>query len=164
MFFTIDCNDLSERLNELVGSTTKNFSAWHINVSHGQWLHPDPDPSVPDVMSSCGGGKMWYGWDGSPGNKFEKIGSISTILPISGKVRLAFGNCWNSGTVSVYLNGVLKSSAIPNSHHKSTFWFEAGDELKLCDEGHNSIIQLDFIELSNCSPSPPTPLFPSTLS
>ena len=137
-------------MNELVGSRSKNFSAWNINVNHGQWLYPDPDSHVPDVWSNCGEGKKWYGWNGSPGNEIEKTGSISTILPVSGKVRLSFGNCWNSGDVSVYLNGVLKSSAIPNSHHKSTFWFEAGDELKICDEGHNSIIQFDFIELSNC--------------
>ena len=143
-------------MNELVGSRSKNFSAWNINVNHGQWLYPDPDSHVPDVWSNCGEGKKWYGWNGSPGNEIEKTGSISTILPVSGKVRLSFGNCWNSGDVSVYLNGVLKSSAIPNSHHKSTFWFEAGDELKLCDEGHNSIIQFDFIELSNCSLTPPT--------
>jgi hypothetical protein len=88
-----DCKDLQERLNELVGSRTKNISAWDINVSHGQWSYPDPDPSVPDVWSSCGGGNKWYGWNGSPGNEDEKNGSISTILPVSGKVRLGFGNC-----------------------------------------------------------------------
>ena len=135
-------------MNELVGSTTKNISAWNIDVSHGQWLHPDPNPDVPDdeIWSSCGQGKKWYGWELN-----EKIGSISTIFPVSGKVKISFGNCWNSGDVAVYLNGVLKSSAIPNSHHKSTFLFEAGDELVIQDEGPNSIIQIENIELTQCT-------------
>ena len=156
MFYAVDCNAISEHLNELVGSRTKNLSAWDINVSHGQWLYPDPDPSVPDVWSSCGGGNKWYGWNGSPGNEDEKIGSISTILPASGRLRLRYGNCWNSGKVTVYLNGVFKNSAPPNSYRTSIFNFQAGDELMLRDEGHNSIIEFDFIELSNCSPTPPT--------
>ena len=154
IFLTIDCNDLSERLNELVGSRTKNFSAWDINVSHGQWLYPDPDTYVPnEIWSSCGEGNKWYGWSGSPGNEVENIGSISTILPVSGKIRLGFGNCWDSGNVILSLNGVLKSSARNNSQHVSTFKFEAGDKLMLSDEGHNSIIQFNFINLTNCSPS-----------
>ena len=141
-------------MNELVGSRTKNLSAWDINVSHGQWLYPDPDTYVPnEIWSSCGGGNKWYGWSGSPGNEVENIGSISTILPVSGKIRLGFGNCWNSGNVILSLNGVLKSSARNNSQHISTFKFEAGDKLLLSDEGHNSIIQFNFINLTNCSPS-----------
>ena len=144
--FAVDCNALSEGLNELVGSTTKNISAWNINVSHGQWLFPDPDvPESNDVRRRCGGGKKWYGWELK-----EKTGSISTILPRSGKLKIGFGNCWNSGTVTLYLNGIIKSSSIPNSHHKSTFKFKAGDELTLSDEGHNSIILFNFIELLNC--------------
>ena len=148
MFYAIDCDALSERLNELVGSTTKNISAWSINVSHGQWLYPDPDvPESDDVRSSCGGGKKWYGWELE-----EKVGSISTILPVSGRIKLKFGNCWNSGTVIVYLNEKLKSTATHNTYdHTSIFWFKAGDELMLRDEGHNSIIQFDSIKLSNCS-------------
>ena len=145
-----DCNDLQEHLNELVGSRTKNISAWDINVSHGQWLYPDPDPSVPDVWSSCGGGNNWYGWEGSLGNEVEKIGSISTILPASGTLRLHYGNCWNSGEVTVYLNGRFKNSAPPGSDHITIFNVKPGDELRLCDEGQNSIIQFNSIELT-CS-------------
>ena len=145
-FVTSDCNVLSEQLNELIGSSTKNISAWDINLSHGQWLFPDPDvPESYDVRHQCGGGKKWYGWELK-----EKTGSISTILPRSGKLKISFGNCWNYGNVRLYLNGVMKSSAIPNSHHKSSFKFKAGDELMLCDEGLTSIIQIDSIELLNC--------------
>ena len=137
-------------MNELVGSRTKNISAWDINVSHGQWLYPDPDPSVPDVLSSCGGGTKWYGWAGIPGNEVEKIGSISTVLPASGRLRLRYGNCWNSGKVTVYLNGVFKNSAPPNSDRTTIFYFQAGDELRISDEGPNSIILFNSIELLNC--------------
>ena len=147
MFYTLDCNSLSKHLNELVGSTTKNISSWNISLSHGQWLYPDPNVlESKDVRSSCGGGKKWYGWELK-----EKIGSISTILPRSGKLKIGFGNCWNSGTVTLYLNDVIKSSSMPNSHHKSTFKFKAGDVLMLRDEGPNSIILLDSIELLSCT-------------
>ena len=44
----------------------------------------------------------------------------------------------------------MKSSAIPLSNHKSMFKFKAGDELMLCDEGDNSIIRVNSIELLNC--------------
>ena len=145
-FDVSDCNALSENLNELIGSTTKNISAWDINVSHGQWLFPDPDiPESNVVRDRCGGGKKWYGWELK-----EKIGSISTILPRSGKIKIGFGNCWDFGSVTLYLNGIMKSAAIPNSNHKSMFKFKAGDELMLCDEGYNSIIQVNSIELLNC--------------
>ena len=140
-----DCNALSEQLNELIGSRTKNISAWDINLSHGQWLYHIPEWNDNDIRHRCGGGKKWFGWELK-----EKIGSISTILPRSGKLRISFGNCWNYGNVRLYLNGVMKSSAIPNSHHKSSFKFKAGDELMLRDEGLNSIIQIDKIDLLNC--------------
>ena len=68
----------------------------------------------------------------------------------SGKLRISFGNCWYSGNVTLYLNGVMKSYAIPLSNHKSMFKFKAGDELMLCDEGDNSIIRVNSIELLNC--------------
>ena len=145
MFYTLDCNTLSEHLNKLVGAKTKNVTSWDINLSHGQWLYPDPEPGVPDAWSNCGKGNKWYGWELN-----NKIGSISTILPLSGRVKLHYGNCWDSGTVKVYLNGVLRSSATANSNHKSTFEFKAGDELKLCDEGDNSIIQFYGAELLRC--------------
>ena len=144
--YLLDCNVVSENLNELVGSRTKNNSVWDINVSHGQWLYPDPEPGVPDAWSSCGEGNKWYGWELN-----DKIGCISTIFPVSGRAKISFGNCWSSGTVMVYLNEKLKSTAPPNSYHKSTFNFKTGDELKLCDEGQNSIIEFDFIELLHCS-------------
>ena len=134
-------------MNELIGSTTKNISAWDINLSHGQWLFPDPDipESNDEVRHECGGGKKWYGWEFK-----EKTGSISTILPRSGKLKISFGNCWKSGKVRLYLNGVMKSSAIPLSNLKSMFKFKAGDELMLCDEGDNSIIRVNSIDLLNC--------------
>ena len=147
IFYTIDCNTLSEQLNEIVGSTTKNISAWDINLSHGQWLYPDPDmPESEDIRSSCGAGSKWYGWELK-----EKTGSISTILPVSGNLKLKYGNCWTSGTVAVYLNEELKSTAEKDSHHTSRFKFQAGDELRLCDEGLNSIILFEKIELIECS-------------
>ena len=113
--YVVDCKALSEHLNELVGSKTKNISAWNISLGHGQWSHPEPDvPESEEVWSSCGKGSLWYGWDLK-----EKIGSISTILPVSGRLQLHYGNCWNSGNVTVYLNGVTKSIAPANSTHSS---------------------------------------------
>ena len=70
--------------------------------------------------------RKWYGWEFK-----EKTGSISTILAISGRGRISIMEIAG-------IQGMSQSI-------KSSFNFEAGDELKLFDEGDNLIIQI-----SNC--------------
>ena len=68
----------------------------------------------------------------------------STTLNGTGEGILDFGNCWNQGIVKVYLNGNEVGSADKNTPSKTiTFEYTDGAELKICDEGANSIIQFN---------------------
>merc|ERR1711933_491598 len=88
----------------------------------------------PDNTDICPGA-AWHGWAGA-----DNVGYIRATLSGSGSGSLQFGNCWNSGTVRVYLSGALISSAEPETTKVATFAFEGGDELELRDEGVNSVI------------------------
>ena len=64
-----------------------------------------------------------------------------------------FGNCWDRGTVKVYLNGNEIGAANPNTPSKViTFDYTDGSKLKMQDEGANSVMQFnrfDVLKLSN---------------
>ena len=48
----------------------------------------------------------WYGWSTA-----SKVGTIFAILKGAGKVTVDFGNCWNKGTVKLYLDDNVIATA-----------------------------------------------------
>jgi len=86
----------------------------------------------------CAGG--WFGWSGG-----NRVGSLSTSLHGSGLCTLTFANCWNAGTVRVYVHGKKVAGASPRKTRQTSFSFKDGDKLVLRDEGANSVIQLKSI-------------------
>ena len=68
----------------------------------------------------------------------------STTLNGNGEGILDFGNCWTQGIVKVFLNGNEVGYADKNTPSKTiTFEYTDGAELKICDEGANSVIQFN---------------------
>ena len=62
----------------------------------------------------------------------------------NGEGILDFGNCWTQGIVKVYLNGNEIGYADKNTPSKTIiFEYTDGAELKICDEGANSVIQFN---------------------
>ena len=80
----------------------------------------------------CGGGVNYYGW--SNGNA---VGTItSPPLVGSGNATVEFGNCWNAGSVKLYLNDELIDTAATDGSkgraiQSKTFPFQAGDVVKV---------------------------------
>ena len=76
----------------------------------------------------CGGGSNYYGWSDG-----DAVGTVtSPALVGSGNVTIEFGNCWNAGNVTLYLNDELIDKAAPNSMQSKTFSFQSGDVVKVC--------------------------------
>ena len=115
-------------MNELAEFLTNNISAWNINVQHGKWFYPDPDPDIQDKWSTCDANNAWYGWEGEHGTP----GVISTILNATGNFTLAFGNCGNAGFVNVLLDGIKQLAAGPGTMDETELIeFHSGAELTL---------------------------------
>ena len=80
----------------------------------------------------------------------NSVGVVSKIMRGSGRARLEYGNCWDSGNVNVYLNGKKINSA-PRYIQKSVgFSFSDGDKLEVKDEDGNAVIQLIRLSIT-CS-------------
>ena len=145
----LDCNTLSEELNELALSTTKNISAWNINAQHGKWTYPDPADPCEDIWSRCDAEYSWYGWEGEN----NSLGAISVVLYATGKGTLEYGNCGTAdgGDVTVYLDGLSIGSTGPETMDEFEFEFHFGQKLELKQSKLNndsfSIIQFYNIDL-----------------
>ena len=98
------------------------------------------------LYQTCGNGQAWFGWSNG-----AEVGSISTtLMAASGRGQLSFGNCWDKGTVKVYLDGNKIFAAGPKIQKVVEFDFQAGAILMLRDEGQNSVIQFTKFTILNC--------------
>ena len=79
-----------------------------------------------------------------------KIGIISTTLHGDGEGNLTFGNCFESGTVKLYVGDELKDTAEANASNKTIkFKYHDGDILKFNVEG--GVLQISNFEIVQCS-------------
>jgi hypothetical protein len=85
---------------------------------------------------------------GAPGQGFL-VGTLSLVLPVDGTDTVDFGNDYHDpGTVVLAINGVTVAKADPSTDSVVTsIDFHAGDVLTLQDQGYNSVIRLNSIEL-----------------
>ena len=125
-------------MRNIIGARTRRVPGWNINVDHMQ-------PILANVRRACGNGLAWYGWSNGP-----TVGSVSTNFKGNGRALLSFGNCWNVGTVRVYLDGRLIGSAKPKVMTKIQFDFSDDSSLVLRDEGQNSVIQVTDLRVISC--------------
>ena len=79
-----------------------------------------------------------------------KTGNISTTLYGDGEGILTFGNCFDNGTVKLYVGGKLKDTAEANTSNKTIqFKYSDGDILLLSVEG--GVLQISNFEILQCS-------------
>ena len=127
------CNDDTHLNNLLEFKSTNTVNGWTIDCDKGVWTTSWKD---------C---QNWYGWGSS-----LSVGTISTILSGSGRARLDFGNCHNTGTVKVFLDGQEIGSAdalIP--HTVVEFNFIQGSELTI-SEHDVAVIQFNSLQIIDC--------------
>ena len=94
----------------------------------------------------------WYGWIGYP-EASGNVGSISTTLSGSGRARLDFGNCHDTGTVKAFLDGQEIGSADALIPHKVVeFNFNPGSVLRI-SEYDVAVIQFNNLEIIDCPSS-----------
>ena len=86
-------------------------NGWKFDLTHDG---SSPTHTYEGVQEKCGPQVKWYGW-----STHAMIGTLSTVLNGTGKVKLDFGNCWNDGNVNVYLNSELIATAPENTKSKS---------------------------------------------
>ena len=129
-------------MNNLKDSASKAIPDWTIDVSDGSWKRGPGD----GVRNKCG--PQWFGWTGGSG-----VGTVSTKLHKSTKCgKLDFGNCWNEGVVKAYFDDKLIGEAQPNTPNRVVEFPIAKDgELKIRDEGANSVIKFTKFELVECN-------------
>ena len=78
------------------------------------------------------------------------MGRVRTTFNGNGEARLRFGNCGDIGRVAVSLDGREISFASPRQTRSISFEFNEGSSLTLWEEGQNSIIQIDDLEVISC--------------
>ena len=134
-----------DHVNNLKDSPTKTIPEWTIDMSHGSWTEP-PNGGV---RNKCG--PQWFGWTGGSG-----VGTVSTKLHKSTHCgKLDFGNCWDAGVVKAYFNDKLIGEAHPNTPNRIVeFPIETDGELKIRDEGANSVMKFTKFEMVPCSQEP----------
>jgi len=104
-------------------------AGWSFDMDHA-------DGNKDNVLPHCGDGDHWFGWSGG-----DTVGTLaSPPLEGSGTATIEFGNCWNNGNVKLYLNDELIDTAATDGSktdrtQSKTFSFQAGDVVKLTDEG-----------------------------
>ena len=93
-----------------------------------------------DYHDQCGG-ETWYGWTTN-----TPVGSAHTVLTGSGQAVVNFGNCYNSGVVTLFLNDEVISSAEGDVKNKVVkFPFSSGGVLKITE--HLAIMKLNSLEI-----------------
>ena len=115
-------------------------SGWEFDFTHDGSLITD---NYKHVGQQCGPRAKWYGW-----SSHSHVGSLSATLIGNGDVTLDFGNCWDDGTVKVYLDANLMATA--SAGRKSvvkTFSFTPGSVLKIKDEDGNAVVMLNSINI-----------------
>ena len=123
------------------------ISVCHDNTANGWTIDIDSDSDFyTKKLCSKWGTNNWYGF--KQGNA---IGSLSTIFNGRGHARLDFGNCWTTGTVKAYLDGIFISFAPGSTPSKTVeFHFKFGSILKITEE-NASIISYNSLIIIQCN-------------
>ena len=129
------CNETIRNVNKIKGSKDSSVSGWVFNVTKGPW-----NKIVPPTCKAA----SWFGWSTN-----DIAGSISTTLYGNGLASIWFGNCCKNGTVKLLLNGKEISSAGPNSHLVTHFYFPDNSILELQELGYG-IIRFDDFRIKDC--------------
>ena len=131
-------------VNNLKDSPTKAIPEWTIAIDNGPWNIGAGD----SVRTKCGPEGQWFGYTGGSG-----VGTVSTKLQKSDYCgKIDFGNCWDAGVVKVYFDDKVIGEAQPNTLNKVvTFPIPKDGELKIRDEGANSVIRFTKFELVECT-------------
>ena len=94
--------------------------------------------------AECDAGDTWYGY-GSSG----AIGAIYATFKGFGTATLSFGNCFNGGSVKVFLNDKIISEVLLKGIKEVTFEYSIGDKLTITEYGiwklkRNKIVTSNF--------------------
>ena len=137
-----------DHVNNLKDSPTKAIPEWTIDIDHGPWNHGPGN----GIRTKCGPQGQWFGFTGGSG-----VGTVSTKLQKSDYCgKIDFGNCWDAGVVKVYFDDKLIGEAQPNTPNKVVkFPIVKDGELKIRDEGANSVIKFTKFELVECTSKVP---------
>ena len=122
-----------DKVNILKHNKEKSVSGWTFDLGYGPFnaYHAGCSP--------------WFGYKYG-----QSVGSIKTTLSGSGgQASLTFGNCWPTGTVNLYLDGMIIGSAGPKSTKTVTFEYSNGNELKL-DEVNTAVITFKDFKIHDC--------------
>ena len=90
------------------------------------WITDSTSLNDAQYRSTCDFGNTWYGYIGG-----SNVGSIWTTFQGAGTATLSFGNCYNGGSVKVFLNEKAIAEAIPLQRKEISFDYSVGDVLKI---------------------------------
>ena len=113
---------------------------WEFNVDIGQWTSYINWPKVAPLCNL----NSWVGFLNDDPN-----GYIKTKLEGFGTARLDFGNCWKTGTVKVFLDGIEIASAPANTANKIVEFSFNSSELEIREEGIGILLYNSF-EVLTC--------------
>ena len=127
----IECPD--EALSDLTSQSNMEANGWTFNTTSSVGDNAGQD-------RDCGA-------DTYHGHAFgAAVGAARTPLRGTGTARLLFGKCQGPGSVKVYLNGLLLSTATTNGiREKAEFTYYKGDVLEVLEFG-GTILKLNEIK------------------
>lgn len=112
---------------------------WEVHVDHS---NGDDSNSVAHE-NNCSM-DTFYGYKNG-----ASVGSVAKRFEQSGKGMLFYGNCFKTGYVSVFLNGVQLSRSLSNTQGWLTFYYSKDDRLTIEEYG-KAIIKLYYVVLEDC--------------
>ena len=127
------CPELADvQLTDVSSKEVMEGNGWKFDISHHK-------PS--GTKDRCGS-DTWYGYK-SPGN-----GWAGANFTGFGNAILTFGNCFNSGKVQVFLNGVLRAAAERNVIEKRLHFNFHPKDFLLISEFETAIIKINLLSIT----------------
>ena len=146
----ITVNDMKKcmeiNVNDFSTFATMQAAGW--SSTKGTRHHHAGVGSYTRAGAVCNNGqKNWWGWKNG-----AAVGEISVASPVTSDVTIDVGNCWNRGTVKVYVDDkVVATARVNQGSVKATFRVAKGQRIRIRDEGRNSVMRINSIKIHSCT-------------
>ena len=90
-----------------------------------------------NALAECNSSLSWYGWGCQ-----SSSGMLKATLNGSGIMIIRYGNCFEGGTVQVYVNDTLEDETPSHRYNEVSFEYDEGTTVSIVDYDDNAAIKL----------------------
>lgn len=116
----------------------------HLYMTHRDGANAPWNPAV----DKCHRSSSWFGW-----SEGDDVGTLHAFLRGEGQATVEFSNCWNEGSVNLYVDGHKVASASAGQEQSAQFKFGHGSIMEMKDEHGNAVMQLNRLAF-HCAKKP----------